>query len=413
MSWKGWIIVGIAAAAALGLGVHFGPPWVRAGETIEAQRQLVASRVDALRSKRIMRPALFEPAEEGNGWRPLVVCVSGISGLTDKELEGFPSFSRDANPEPDPAKIEASVELIRFKIDSLKHALRRPFVEPEYEYENFIGETFTELSRALKSSRILCDAAENAHARGRGDEAVDFLVLTLGIADRLTVKSHVIQEVVSADIRTRGLETLKKILSNHRLDARQLERLASVLDACDPASGNDGAWMERQDLAVRLILLSLYARPNVGTSYDEALNASLRHSFSKRNLFADCFEAQDRHLAGVKALAQRPFAERAAAAGELLASDEVPPMLHMVMQHDLGAAWRTLTKVAMEYRLARVSVAVARYHVVNGRYPKSLAELEPRDLAFNYFVTEDGASIVSRTQDPDADSFPAWRIHRR
>ncbi|HEU4339276.1 MAG TPA: hypothetical protein VFS19_04345 [Planctomycetota bacterium] len=424
--WKAWIILGIAAAAGLGLGLHFGPPWVRAGEEIEAQRQLVASRVDTLRSKRVLRPALFEPAEEGNGWGPFVAALAGVSGLGDEDLVGFPTFSRDENPQPDPARIEAAVELIRFKIDSLKHALRRPYVEPGYDYENVIGATFPEIARALKSSWILCDAAENAHARGRGDEAVDFLVITLGIADRLTVKSHVVQEVAAAEIRTRGLETLKKILSNHRLDARQLERLANALEACDPALGTDGAWMERQDLAVRLILLSLYDHPHLRTTHDEALNASLRHSFSRRSLFADCFEAQDRHLAGVRALAQRPFSERGAAAGELLASDEAPPMLHTVMQHNMGAAWRKLAKVALEYRLARVSVAVAQFHAKEGRYPRTLEELAPRDTAFDYFLTEDGAMIVSRTRDPEragepvgggqgpeADGFPAWRVRRR
>src|SRR5262245_28062438 len=177
--WGFWIFLGIASAAVAGLGLHFGPSWVRAGEAIAAQRQIVASRVDALRSKRVLRPALFEPAEAGNGWGPFLAALTGVSGLTEKELVGFPSFSRDENLEPDPARIEASIELIRFKIESLKHALRRPWVDPGYDYENMVGDTFPELARALKAHRILCDAAENAHARGRGEEAVDLLVISL------------------------------------------------------------------------------------------------------------------------------------------------------------------------------------------------------------------------------------------
>jgi hypothetical protein len=436
MHWRRWIILGMSVAVIAGLGLHFGPPWVRAGEVIAAQRQIVANRVDSLRSKRVLRPVLFEPAEEGNGWGHFVTALAGVSGLRDQDLVGFPSFSGGENLEPDPARIEASIELVRFKIETLKRALRRPWMEPGFDYGNFVGETFPELARAMKTSRILCDAAENAHARDRADEAVDFLVINLGIADRLTVKSHLVQELTAADVRTRSLESLKKILSNHRLGARQLERLARVLDACDPSGGDDAAWMDRQDLAIRLILLSLHDRPAMGSHYEEALQSSIGEYPSRRSMFAECFEAQDRHAAAMKLLAQRRLSERGAAAGELLASDQAPPKLHGVIQDHVGARWHTLTKVVTEYRLARLSVAVAQYHAEKGSYPLSLEDLTPRNIAllpvdafgaraFNYFTTEGGAMIVSQTQEPEhaglvgaelgpeADGFPAWRVRRR
>ncbi|HZL72328.1 MAG TPA: hypothetical protein VFC86_07700 [Planctomycetota bacterium] len=423
-SRKSWIIIAIAAVAVAGLGVLYFPPWIRAGEAIDSQRQIVASRVDSLRSQRVMRPVLFEPAESGNGWRPFVAAVSGVSALTDKDLVGFPSFSRDDNLEPDPVRIEAAIELIRFKIESLKHAFRRPWVEPEYEYENMIGATFPEIARALTSSKILCDAAANAHARGRGEEAVDLLVINLGIADRLTVKSHLVQELSAVAIRTRGLETLKRILSNHHCDAKQLERLARALEACDPVSADDAGWMVRQDLAVRLMMLSLYDRPEVGWNYREAMEASADHYYSPRIMFAECFAAQDRYAAGMEALAARPLWERGTATGELLDAGETPPNLHRVLQDHFGAMWHRLASVAMEHRLARVAVAVASYNAEKKEYPSTLESL-PRTLsegfagrAFDYTRTSEEARIDYRSRHPEpAEGLEgedsAWRVRRR
>jgi hypothetical protein len=360
-----------------------------------------------------------------------VVAVTGLTALTEHELVGFPSFSRDENPAPDPVRIEAAMELIRVKVEFLKHALSRPWVDPGYDYENIIGETFPEIARALTASKILCDAASNSHARGRARESVDFLVITLGIADRLTVKSHLVQELVAVEIRTRALETLKRMLQDHQLGAQDLERLARALEACDPATGDQSSWMARQDLAVRLIMLSLFDRPELGTDYREALNASGQGYTSKRVMFAECFEAQDRYAAGLRALAERPLSERGAAAAELLASDRSTPMLHLVLQGQFGSTCQKLARVAQEYRLARLSVAVALYHAENGKYPRSLADLAPNHRApvatdANYSTTDSGAMIVSRTRDPEhantavgteqgpeANGFPAWRVRKK
>jgi hypothetical protein len=91
----------------------------------------------------------------------------------------------------------------------------------------------------------------------------------------------------------------------------------------------------------------------------------------------------------------------------------------------------------MDYRLAQLSVALARHHAETGEYPATLEQLIPKYLSavpvdafggapFAYSRIEGGASIASQTRDPEfvegidmpgqafnAEGFHVWQVRRK
>jgi hypothetical protein len=152
---------------------------------------------------------------------------------------------------------------------------------------------------------------------------------------------------------------------------------------------------------------------------------------------AKALAEQDRYLARAEAVARLPLGQRAAAARQLTTEFERKSILHALLIPQLGQAWYTLAANAMDYRLAQVSVALARHHAETGEYPATLEGLIPKYLPgvpddayggapFTYSRIEGGVRIASQTRDPEfeegidmpgrafnAEGFHEWQVRRK
>ncbi|HTF57103.1 MAG TPA: hypothetical protein VK661_07710, partial [Planctomycetota bacterium] len=388
--------------------------WVRAGRVLDVQRKAVPERVAALRSQRVLRPNLFDPAEEGNAWELETRALEALAALPAEDLEGFPSFSGDEHPNPDPAKIESTLKKIRPQIEDLKHALRRRWVEPNYRYEEHVGLKMPHLSQAIRMGKLLRDGAVYLHGEGKLNEAVDFIVLGLGLADHIVVKGSLVPGMVGIVVRSCIHEALRKILAAHHLDTASLQRLARTLDLLESAEPNLNECLRVDDLFTRLVILDLVDHQLKGVG-DFTAGASFRHWFSLRIMMAESVEAQDRFMEGVERVSVLPLWERPAAGRDVLAPFEHhPTAIHALMLPQLGRAWRNAAECSMEHKLARLAVALAMHQAEHGTYPAKLADLVPRYLStltidpyagqpFGYSVTAGAAVVYSFGEDRDDD----------
>lgn len=434
--WIWWIFIPIPTVIVAGVGILFGSAWLKAGRTLHQQRLVVPARTAALKAERVIRPIVFEPAEVGNGWDLLTPALAAIGALTDEDLVGFPSYGLEEINPPDPERIETVLARIRPHIEGLKQALRRPSVEPDTNYDNLLDQKYPWMAHALKTSKILRDSAGHRHAGGRSAEAVEFVLIMMGIADRVAVKGFLIHELVATVIRSLGHESLRNVLASHDLSTAELHRLSRVLGELDPRPETDTQWLAREDLYFRQVVLNLVDRPerggvNVGTV------PSARHYFSLRIMIAECLGEQDRYMTRVNAVTALPLGERSAAARRLTSDFERASIMHALMVPQLGRAWYNLASSAMTHRLARLSVALALYHAETGEYPPTLEALVPKyipslpvdafaGLPIAYTRADGGARVASQARDPEftegtdatgelfnSDGFHEWRVRRR
>ncbi|HEU4339275.1 MAG TPA: hypothetical protein VFS19_04340, partial [Planctomycetota bacterium] len=246
--WFPWVIGLFPLAAMLTVGVLFLTDWTKAGRVLDGQRRAVADHIAALRSAKIARPVLFEPAEEGNSWDLIAPALKAISEIPDQELVCLPSYEmwrpEDA-PEPGLGETEKLMEKLGPHLETLKRALRRPSVEPPFDFDNPVNHDTSIGSGTVRTAEILRDLTALALEQGKAEKAVELVILTLGIADRIAVKSFLMRDQMAMVASSRGLDALKDALEKHNLSVVHLSRMASVLDSVD--SGREVDWVDKED----------------------------------------------------------------------------------------------------------------------------------------------------------------------
>src|SRR5689334_14539092 len=158
--------------------------WLRAGPAIEREKVKVAQQTAELRNLRDMRPNLFEPAEEGNSWDLIEKTLQ--FPMSEDDRDEFPILREDFSTMKATGDLDRVLETLRPALESLKGALRRRYVEPvEWRTkDDWWNHGHSEHVSYTTWSLILKAAAEFRHQQGKDDQALEFITLGLGLADR-------------------------------------------------------------------------------------------------------------------------------------------------------------------------------------------------------------------------------------
>ncbi len=402
-----WIVLGVVGlilASAVGIYLD---AWISAGRVIERERAEVSRRIDDLRQQRVLRPNLFEPAEEGNAWPLIMKAWSFIAAIPKVDLEVLPEF--DGEPQVDPAITERLLASVQPTVDELKAALRRPWVEPDHPYDQHAVMETPHLRPGIRVFRLLAATARRRHEVGKDEEAIEYLVTGLGLSDCLSVKGTIICELVSFVGQSIALEGLKQILADHDLSPPALDRLSRALDRLDAARPDLMECLRREDLYFRI----------AANSFDKDNNtrelASFRDFYSGRIALAKTYRLQDRFITEMERIARLPAWQRESASRRIQEEIiETRSKLHLLMIPQAHRAWRNSASIVAENALARVAVALARFHGATGSYASRLDDLVPAYLAkipldpwtdqpFRYAIKDGAAVVYSLGFDRDDD----------
>jgi len=370
-----WILAAVAVPIVGFIAFLLISELSRATKAVDNQRRIVQERIAALRAQRVLRPNLFEPAEEGNAWDLHTQALTAIGALSEEDidvLQTFISGEAEANPE----KVDRLLAAHRPHLEMIKAALHRPWVEPDYRYEQGTALKLPLASPSIQAAKLLAAAAKRCHERGRDEEAADYVLVGLGLADHMEVKAPLIGALTSNVCQWIALDQLKRILADHELPPAALERLARALERLDAARPDFQDCLRREDILARSTMRGLEERGEARQA------ATWRDLASDQVAAARFYGVQDRFMEGLERIAKRPAWERQEAGDKLVKEiiDTGSP-LHLLLIPQVGRAWRNLWLSSANWAVARVAVAVAWHQAANGSAPADLKDLVPRYLS--------------------------------
>ncbi len=404
------VIVGIIATL-IGTAVSV---LFSAKSRVDRERLSVNERIAALRSERVLRPVFIEPEESGNGWDLLAPALEAIGTLSEPETKAFLSFCFDESEKPDPDKAALVLEKISPYIADLKRMLRRPHVEPDYDYEQHFHMKLPVLSKVLTAGRILADAAKLRHDAGRTGDTVDLLTIAWGLADRIEVKGMIVNQLAGDDCRGRAADRLREILAGYGFSAPELKRLQESADTMANANQRLMESCRRQDLMMRAAFVDFVDR-GPGVMWTKELKPNHRDLFSDQVMAARSLSTQDRYMADLGKAEKLPFRDRLEAIREAEAEvSKSTSILHRFLRVDSYRGFHSSGQVAVGISLARLCLAVARHREERGAFPARLTDLVPDFLPaipadeysgrdFRYFVRDGAATVYSIGGDGDDD----------
>jgi hypothetical protein len=401
------ILLGVVVVISLSFAGILASAWIRAGRRLELEKGEVDRKIAALKATRVLRPNFFEPPEEGNSWDLLAPAVASLDAL---DRNAFPYFRDEGKPIPSEAEIERIVASAGPAIEQLKAALRRSWVEPGHGYEKGM-DLGLRVVAYCDSARILGDMAEWRFRRGETQQAVDLIIASLGLADRLSVKAFTSYEVGRVAIVKSLVRHLQSILASMRLSGTDLERLDRALLQVMGDRSDLLAALERECVLMDVTVVDAFAQKGV---LDSEGFASARHLYSTRLLCAEYFALKSELMKRLEGLRHRSRKMRAVCAEEAREFvDQSKNALFKIIipsfhRFDGGAVERT------HVDLARTAIALARYRHATGEFPKLLAALVPSYLSavpadsygerpFTYVVKEGSATIYAWGYDDDDD----------
>jgi hypothetical protein len=413
--------------------------WLEASYRLGRERKKVVAELSALRAERVYRPSLFEPEVEGNSWDLLKTALPFWKNShidPDRKLF-YPD--QQGRLRGDPQNLDRVLLILQPRFDEIRQALRCRFVDPGHDYST-AAVVVPHLLEANSAFSVLVGAASQLQSEGRHKEALDSLLICLGLADHLRVKGYAISVAIAISGDNLGFDRLKRLLASHHLESAELARLARALEILEsswlgPLEYYRGEYLHERHAAIALA--------DGGPDADELRRWSpeivpgWRQLYSDRILSRRLCESFDNHLAWVKAVTRLPVSAWADALETAsLRTKESGDTLEAPYGN-----WNWYLKewcvFRMRLTLARVSVALARYQAENGEYPARLEALSPRYLPeipvdpyggqpLGYLVKHDKVTIISRTRDPEyrnrpvgamlgpeGDGFPAWGVRRK
>jgi len=360
-----WIVIGVGVIlAAVFIGIALG---VRAktSKAVQVERDKLKDRMAVLRAERVLRPNLFEPAEEGNAWDVFTKALEPFAGLPEADIEAISAYF-NGEPEADRGKVDGHLAAALPHLDELKRALRRSWVEPDYRYEQGSELMIPQLNSSIRAARYLAAAAKRDHEQGKGEDAVSDILAVLGVADYIAVKAILVSELVAIVCRAIAHTALKAILSDHDLPTAALGRLARSMDRLESAKSDFQDCLRREDIVARCTARTFGER---GDAQSQAIAARF-------------FSIQDRFMEELERLAKLPAWEREEAGKKIVQEivDTKSP-LHLLLVPQVGLAWRNQWLSEAEWAVARVAVAVACFQADRGNNPASPNDLVPKYVA--------------------------------
>lgn len=231
------IILTILGAILAFVAAVFFEAWWSTGRVIDRARQHCDVELARLRSERVYRPNLFEPEEEGDTWDVLKPAVE-ICHSTWTHATWSPFFTdalgRLNNCQEDRERLLESLAPV---IEELKRGLRRRLVESDVWSDHTLTNrvNFLGMNRALG---VLNGAILHREAQGRVSEVVDFVLICLGLADRLKVNGTTWDEMEAAHGDKVGFRAIRRLLMAPALAPSELAKLAMALEKLEPRAGS-------------------------------------------------------------------------------------------------------------------------------------------------------------------------------
>lgn len=350
------MILGAVSGAILALlvGIYIttrGAAVDAAVERIDRERTEVARRIAGLHATRALRPVFWGSPEEGNSWELIETVLEPLGPL--------------ASADPGTR-------------DRLKRGLARSWTEPSLDYG---WESDPRVFKAFKACEQLVTLAKASYEAGRTGEAVEYLIMIWGLADRIGVKQSADQFFWRFHSADEGLKCLRDFLSDGRLTGSDLVRVATALETFH-ANG--------PDLLESFQILDCKVRKAVLDTLDRAVRIpefadlcpEIRNKFSIHIEAARLLQIQDKFMGGVERILQLPRIERSRSFHRLhlgLFQDYTALDMKYLLLTDsiLGTEGRH----AVDLSLARLAISIARYHEDRGRFPAGLADLNPDYLS--------------------------------
>ena len=415
----------VAGYLVIGIGLHLSKR-VAATRMIEVERSRVRDGIAAVRAKRVIQHAFFDPAEEGNSWELLNEGLQPFGDLSGDEKFILPTLREMFNPGAAQEDVTELLAKIEPQFEVLKRALRRSWVEPAYPYEEGFEMRAPLLNASITACYIIQDRAWARHEEGKSAEAVDFLILGFGVSHRVSVKGLVINHEARNSCNEILLERLKKILSDHRLDRRDLERLERALAAIH-ADREELIEAYRCDDLVRAAgFISIVDSGDIRRlpepgRWRDGIRLSFFQRLSFRILGAEYFETSAAIDRRVESAVRLPLGDRLNRLDELdheLEGRTQNPLVAYLAQRGLWRLWLSQARDIQGMCLARLAISVALHREDSGEFPTSLEALVPGHLStipadelsghpFAYSVKEGSAKVYSWDRDGDDDGGSA------
>jgi hypothetical protein len=375
-TWRFAAIVGLVLT--IPVEIYLGL-WLEASWRVERERCRVSEGLARLRAEQVLRPNFFDPEVEGNSWELIRPALrSWKSSPTTAERVYFFTDKGD-RPRGKPEDLDRILDMVQPRIQDLKEALRRRLAEPDHDYGAHIRDGVPDVMQAWSVFTVLSGAATHRQFQGRDGEALDCILICLGLADHLRVKGEGLHEAAAGSGDRLGFDALKRLLAAHDLTASELTRLSRALERLEsswPDPLQFDRWLEPLE---RLAILEV---AKGGPSADKIRSwwpeiPRWRYLFSDRMLVRQVLENLDDYFDWSRKVGRLPIPEmmEAAEARRLAQKESQDP----VSQVFFGCAWHFTdygrTRARME--LARVATALARFHADRGFYPSDLTRLVP------------------------------------
>lgn len=433
------VLFGLCALILISAGAGYLEAWNSSGRILERERKFVHAGLAERRARHVLRPNLFEPAEEGNSWDILKGALPFWNNShIDPERRLF-HRSRDGRLEAAPQELNRVLESLHPRIEILRRALRRRHVEPNHDYDRW---EVPHLLGMQHAGTVMTGVAAHLQREGRHDEALDHILICFGLADHLRVKGLHISVIFSLACDRDAFNALERLLADHGLDRPSLQRLARSLEGLESSWPHPKDFYRDSDLDSRHFILRLAERgPETRRIREESkLKKPGWHDwFSERIQLRRLVRIEDTRMAILDRVLSMPVSEWTDAAKS--AESQVKQQENSIWdgwgESNLHWYLKSWGEMRMNLALARIAAALALYDLDHEDYPSNLAHLVPKYLPslihdpygnaeFGYWIMGNEATLVSRTRDPscrqnpvgaglgpEADGFPAWRVKRK
>ncbi len=434
-----WIVLGVIGLILLSAGGVFLDAWIAAAKLLEREEEGVRRRSEELRNFKVVRPTLFEPAEEGNAWDSIEKANVAIRAIPMEEQDVlFPTLSGEEFPTFDDRAIARLLPGVDPAMEHLERALRLRDWEPGRNYDDLFGSWPPESGATTRLSRSLNDLAIHKHRLSRFQESLELLAKALWIVEWSTAKGTWQEERTVWILNGLHRNTLRDILRLHEATSSTLAWFAGVMDRIEEAHPPSVELLRREDLAIRQVYLRVaregmmprcvYKLQDTGWPVHRGL-LPLRLQVARwLNQHESVFQNQ------VRLATLDPWLRTHLGRCESRSKSE---NLFEVLSGPLRHAWCGWLSNRRGSALARVAVAVAWFESERGSYPQSMSELVPRYLkavpidftngkplcysnrgesAVVYALGRDGDDDDGRAvmeDDSDEDGDIVWTVKRR
>ncbi len=431
-----WILAGLSVVLVASLALHWRNSSLRAAETLERHRRDLAVRIADLRARDASRPSPLGAGVPGNAWESYLQAFALMKAMPAQDRDEIPAMRGDPTMTPDPDKLEDVFRRNAPIVAQLRDALACRQVDPGFAYEQGSLMDYGPITDVIATAKFLSGAAAWEHGRGRDAEALEMLILAIGMGHDQARRAPLVNTLISNICESIAAEEWREVLRTHQLtfsDARRIAGMLATLEENRPGLGDSYAV---EDLVMRRLLVRCADEgiKALGAGAPALGDIKLLLELTSDGIAAALDEAQPlaRRLAEVHHLPTwgRIARARIVAAEEEARTRSVARMLMTTFVQSQKGEVAAIRNLA----LMRVATAIAGYQTDTGGNPPSLDALVPRYLAgvpscpqsgkafgyadgnlwsFGWDGDDDAGRAVADEDDEKADGDVVWTVKRK